>query len=468
MAILDINRQIDQPLVEQIVQGIAAKIEARILRTGTKVPSIRQFADQHGVSRFTVVQAYDRLVATGHLLSRKGSGFYVGKPINDNDYRPACQLSRANDVLWLLRQALKDGLHRFQPGCGWLPHEWLDADGVQRSLRALSRTPGKHLVEYGQAAGFLPLRQTLQHRLETLSGIRAETSQIITCHGASHGLDLVTRLMLKADDVVFVDDPAYFNLFGMLRLTGAQVVAIPRLSDGPDIAAMKQLLLQHKPKLFVTTSVLQNPTGSCISPACSYELLRLAETHGFYIIEDDVYGDLHPNPPPRLAALDQLNRVIYISSFSKTISANLRVGYIACRQDLADELVDLKLLSQLTTGEIGERAIHHTLSEGYYRKHVRRLRSRLEQGREQTLQQLEALGFDVPNPSEHGMFIWAKLPNWSRSAVEITELALKQDLVLAPGNIFKADASSSRWMRFNVAHGEPEMFSILASLLQPS
>lgn len=464
MAILDINRQIEQPLVEQIVQGLSSKIDARILRAGSKIPSIRQFASEHSVSRFTVVQAYDRLVASGHLNSRKGSGFYVGQSKQEQSFHAGCQLERANDVLWLLRQALKDGQHRYQPGCGWLPYEWLDAEGVQRSLRALSRAPAKHLVEYGQAAGFLPLRQSLQHRLE-MAGIKAGVEQIITCHGASHGLDMVTRLMLKPGDVVLVDDPAYFNLFGMLRLAGAEVVGVPRLSDGPDMAALKTLLQVHKPKLFVTTSVLQNPTGSSISPAVSYELLRLAEQHDFYLIEDDVYGDFHPNPPPRLAALDQLNRVIYVSSFSKTISANLRVGFIACRQDLAHELLDLKLLSQLTTGEIGERAIHHTLAEGHYRKHVRRVRSRLDQSRDFTLRQLELLGFTVPDQTEHGMFVWAKLPECKSNAVELAALALKQDVVLAPGNIFKSDGSASRWMRFNVANSEAPMFKILSSLL---
>lgn len=464
MPILDINRQADMPLVEQIVQGISHKIEHRILRSGIKVPSIRQFADQHGVSRFTVVQAYDRLVATGHLLSRKGSGFYVGKSELSEELQSACQLDRADDILWLLRQALKDGQHRYQPGCGWLPAEWLDTQGMQRCLRQLSRQPGAHLVEYGQAAGYPPLRQSLQLRLEE-AGIRAQTSQIITCHGASHGLDLVSRLLLRSGDTVLVDDPAYFNLFGQLSLFGVEVLAVPRLSDGPDLDALEELLQSSKPRMFITTSVLQNPTSSCISPAKSYELLKLAELHNFYIIEDDVYGDLHPNPPPRLAALDQLKRVIYISSFSKTISASLRVGYIACGQQLANELVDLKLLTQLTTSEIGERAIYHTLSEGLYRKHVRRVLARLEAARDYAIPALESLGFEVFGQPEYGMFVWAKIPPCQYNGLELTDLALKQDVVLAPGNIFHPDVRSSNCMRFNVANTGPEVIEVLRSLL---
>lgn len=467
MALLAINRHDEQPLVEQIVQGFSQRIEQRSMRSGSKVPSIRRFAEEHGVSRFTVVQAYDRLVASGHLQSRKGSGFYVGKVATSNKVHTACQLDRAGDVLWLLRQALKDGQYRFQPGCGWLPADWMDVANVQRSLRQLSRNGGAYLVDYSQAGGYVPLRQQLVRRLEE-AGIRAEVPQIVTCHGASHGVDLVCRLMLRPGDKVLIDDPAYFNLFGMLKLFGAEVLAVPRLEDGPDITALKELLETHKPKLMITTAILHNPTSSCISPAIAFELLKLAEQHNFYILEDDIYGDLHPNPGPRLASLDQLNRVIYVSSFSKTVSAALRVGYVACRQDLTAELMDLKLLTQLTTSELAERSIHHTLAEGLYRKHVRRLHGRLDEARECASEGLEKLGFEIFGQAEHGMFLWATVPDGPLNSSELAQKALARDMVLAPGNVFRADGQGENSMRFNVANTGPEALELLGEILSDS
>ncbi|MCV6624205.1 MAG: PLP-dependent aminotransferase family protein [Cellvibrionaceae bacterium] len=464
MALLAINRHDEQPLVEQIVQGFSQRIEQRSMRSGSKVPSIRRFAEEHGVSRFTVVQAYDRLVASGHLQSRKGSGFYVGKLAATENVQTACRLDRAGDILWSLRQALKDGQHRLQPGCGWLPATWMESTNVQRSLRQLSRQNGGHLVEYSQAGGYVPLRQQLSRRMEE-AGIRAEVPQIITCHGASHGVDLVCRLMLRPGDKVLIDDPAYFNLFGMLKLFGAEALPVPRNEDGPDIAALKALLQEHQPKLMMTTAILHNPTSSCISPGVAFELLKLAEQHDFYLLEDDIYGDLHPNPGPRLASLDQLNRVIYVSSFSKTISAALRVGYIACRQDLANELMDLKLLTQLTCSEITERTVHATLVDGFYRKHLSRLHSRLEEAREQASNGLEQLGFKIFGQAEHGIFLWTEVPEGSLNSIELAQKAMENDMVLAPGNVFRAEGQGANTMRFNVANTGQEALSLLAKIL---
>ncbi|MEH6824380.1 MAG: aminotransferase class I/II-fold pyridoxal phosphate-dependent enzyme [Motiliproteus sp.] len=114
---------------------------------------------------------------------------------------------------------------------------------------------------------------------------------------------------------------------------------VPRNADGPDTQAMEALILEHRPKLFVTTAVLHNPTGTSTSQAVAYRLLQLAEKYDLMLIEDDIYGDFHGGRATRLAALDQLNRVIYVSSFSKTISASLRVGFMACHKDLAQDMM---------------------------------------------------------------------------------------------------------------------------------
>jgi len=463
MALVEINHQDSLPLIEQIVRGVMHQVDNRALRSGSRVPSIRAFATDHGVSRFTVVQAYDRLVAAGYLNSRKGSGFYVSKPLAEvvSDAEPACDLDRAVDVLWLLRRAMQDDQHRYQPGCGWLPAGWLDAGGLQRGLRQLSRGAAAPLVNYGRAAGYMPLRQDLQRRLGDV-GIHADTRQIITTHGISHALDLICRYLVRRDDVVLVDDPSYFNLFGMLRLLGARVIGVPRRPDGPDMEVMAQLMAVHRPRLFVTSSILHNPTGSSISPAVAYRLLQLADQHDMLIIDDDIYGDFHPNPPARLAALDQLNRVIYVSSFSKTISASLRVGYIACHPDLAQELLDLKLLTHLASSEIGERVIHQVLVEGYHRKQMNRVQARLERAREHALGELERSGLRPFIEPEQGFFVWAELPPGAMNAAELAHLALQQDIVLAPGNIFRPVPVASPWLRFNVAYcDEPAIFAFI-------
>jgi DNA-binding transcriptional MocR family regulator len=453
------------PLIDQIVAAVGKLAEDRALRAGTRMPSIRSFATDHGISRFTVVQAYDRLVAMGYLNSRPGSGFYVApRPRPSIGGEPPLKLERAMDVLWLLRNALQQPSATPMPGAGWLPGDWMDEAGIQRSLRALSRKNGSFLTGYGQPGGYLPLRELLQRRLAEI-GVAAEPGQILLTKGATHALDLVARYFLRPGDSVLVDDPGYFILFGALKSLGAKVVGVPWNQDGPDVAAMEALIQEHRPKLFFTNSVLHNPTGVVISQATAYRVLQLAEKHAFMIVEDDIYGDFHPGRPARLATLDQLDRVIYIGSFSKTVSAALRVGFVACKREIAEQLSDLKLLTGFTTSEIGERLAHQILTDGHYRKHLDKLRGRLLESRDQALRHLEKLGLAPFVEPEGGMFVWIDMGEGA-NPVEIAGAAAREGIMLAPGNLFRPHQEQTRYMRFNVANSnDPAVSGFLSNAL---
>ena len=453
MPLISLDSHDSVPLIGQIIAAVKAQIDDRALRPGARMPSIRKFAQTHRVSRFTVVTAYDRLVAMGYLSSRQGSGFYVVPRTKAPLARTApYKLDRAMDVLWLLRNALLQPAPRPMSGAGWLPSAWMDEAGIQRSLRALSRQGGDFLTGYGTPGGYLPLREILQHRLADI-GIGAEPSQIVLTKGATHALDLIARYFIRPGDTVLVDDPGYFILFGALKSLGAKIVGVPWNVDGPDTRAMEALLETHRPKIFFTNTVLHNPTGASISQAVAHRVLQLAEKYQLMIVEDDIYGDFHPAPMTRLATLDQLNRVIYISSFSKTISASLRVGFLVCERDIAEHLTDLKLLTGLTTSEIGERLIYQLLTDGYYRKHMEKLRSRLHAARQRVMHKLENIGFHLYHEPEGGMFLWAKLTD-ATNVLEIASLAASKGIMLAPGNLFRPHQEPTPWLRFNVASSE--------------
>ncbi|MHB8745857.1 MAG: aminotransferase-like domain-containing protein [Gammaproteobacteria bacterium] len=453
MPLISLDSHDSVPLTGQIIAAVKAQIDDRALRPGARMPSIRQFAQAHRVSRFTVVTAYDRLVAMGYLSSRQGSGFYVVPRTKAPAARTApYKLDRAMDVLWLLRNALQQPTLRPMPGAGWLPSVWMDEAGIQRSLRALSRQSGDFLTGYGTPGGYLPLREILQHRLAAI-GIDAEPSQIVLTKGATHALDLIARYFIRPGDTVLVDDPGYFILFGALKSLGAKIVGVPWKFDGPDTRALETLLETQRPKIFFTNTVLHNPTGSSISQAVAHRVLQLAEKHQLLIVEDDIYGDFHPAPVTRLATLDQLDRVIYIGSFSKTIAASLRVGFLVCKREIAEHLTDLKLLTGLTTSEIGERLIYQLLTDGYYRKHMDKLRSRLQAARQRVIHKLENIGFQIYREPEGGMFLWAKLTD-ATNVLEIATLAASKGIMLAPGNLFRPHQEPTPWLRFNVASSE--------------
>lgn len=450
MTLLSLDPSSPTPLTDQIVTALGRLVEERAVRAGTRMPSIRNFAAAHGISRFTVVQAYDRLVAQGYLNSRQGSGFYVSpRPRPRDEGESTFMLERATDTLWLLRNALRQTGLKPMPGAGWLPGSWLEEAGIRRSLRALAAKSGDFLTAYGHPGGYPPLRDLLTHRLADI-GVAADAGRIVLTKGATHALDLIARFFIRPGDAVLVDDPGYFILFGALKSLGARIVGVPWLHDGPDTVAMEALILEHRPRLFFTNTVLHNPTGASISQPVAYRLLQLAGKHDLTIVEDDIYGDFHPARVTRLATLDQLERVIYVGSFSKTVSPGLRVGYLACRRDLAEHLTDLKLLTGLTTAEIGERVVYQLLADGHYRKHLDKLRGRLREAREQALRKLEQFSFPPYLEPEGGMFVWAGAGE-GVNVVEMAGAAAEKGIMLAPGNLFRPHQEPTPWLRFNVA-----------------
>jgi DNA-binding transcriptional MocR family regulator len=164
----------------------------------------------------------------------------------------------------------------------------------------LARKNGTYLLEYGHPFGYLPLREHLALMLAGL-GITAHSGQILLTQGTSQAIELVIRYLLKPGDAALVDDPGYYNMFGNLRLHGVEMLAVPRNADGPDVAILEKLADAHRPKVYFTQSVMQNPTGTDMSPHVAFRVLQAAERHNFIVLEDDIFCDLQVKPTPRLA-----------------------------------------------------------------------------------------------------------------------------------------------------------------------
>ena len=445
-----LSRTSGETLIDQIVRSVVARIDDRLLRGGARMPSIRQCAASLDVSCATVVASYDKLVGLDYLESRRGAGFFVRERSSMNMPAPQPEVvAQPMDVVWLIRNMFRQKPPHHAPGSGMLPNEWLDGDLVARALRDVARQPGSLLLSYGSPQGFLPLRQQLQLKLAGLE-IACPPEQLVTTVGVMQALDLVAREFARPGDTIFVDDPAYWLMFGAFAAMGMRVIGIPRLADGPDIAMLAELAALHQPKLYVINSVLHNPSSTSLSAAKAFQVLRLAEQHDFLVVEDDIYCDMHPGggqPVTRLAALDQLRRVIYLGGFSKSLSANLRVGFIATSPERAQRLADRKMLATLTTSDIGERVVYQVLSQGHYRKHAERLRARLDKVREATYRRIEQAGLRF-DPAPAGMFVWADA---GCDTNMLAEKALGVDLVLAPGSLFSPRQLPSTRMRLNLA-----------------
>lgn len=462
--LLTLDPQAALPLVTQIVQGLGRQIDEAALREGTKLPSIRQFAQSHQVSVFTVVEAYDRLVAQGYLVSRPHSGFFVRRRAAAGAAEPVPASPQGFDSAWYLRRIFENRHLAVKAGCGWLPGDWLFEDGLRRGLRTLAADDAD-LGGYGDPKGHPPLRQAICEALAEQQ-VTVPPAQVLLTQGSSQALDLCVRRLVRAGDVVLVDDPGYANLLFSLRFQGARLLGVPRTPQGYDLAALEALVTEHRPKVFFTQPRLQSPTGSAAPLGQLHRLLQLAEKHDLTIVENDIYVELDPEPRPSLASLDQLTRVIYIGSYSKTISPNIRVGFLAAHPDLLEDLAQLKMISGLTSAEFGERLALSALLDGRRRKHLKSLRERLAEAHQRVGGRLVALGFELFAEPKAGMFLWARHPKLP-DAPALANRAAEADIMLGPGHLFRAELQPTDWMRFNVAFsGDERLFAFLARELE--
>ncbi|PAP99965.1 PLP-dependent aminotransferase family protein [Mesorhizobium mediterraneum] len=442
-------------LVESVMATIRQRIAARSLTPGTRLPSIRAFAKTVQVSKSTVVEAYERLAAEGIIRSRPGSGFYAAGPLAPLSLAEiGPRLDRAVDPLWVSRQSLEAGDGVLKPGCGWLPASWMPEAGLRRALRTLARGDDVTLTDYGTPLGLPPLRHLLARRMAG-HGIEASPDQIMLTESGTQAIDLLCRFLLEPGDTVLVDDPCYFNFHALLRAHRAKVVGVPYTPSGPDIELFAQALTEHQPRLYITNSALHNPTGAILSPVVAHRLLKLADQSDLTIIEDDIFADFEHTPAPRLAAFDGLGRVVHIGSFSKTLSASVRCGFIAAPRDWMDGLTDLKIATSFGSGRLASELVLTLLKDGLYRKHVDLLRTRLSRAMAETSTRLKAIGITPWIDQPAGMFLWCSLAE-GVDAAEMARRALSANIVLAPGNAFSLSQTASRFLRFNVAQSADE------------
>lgn len=453
-----------ESLIAKVMGTVKHRIAARSLTPGARLPSIRSFALAMKVSKSTVVEAYERLQAEGVIRSRPGSGFFVAAPLAPLTLAEiGPRVDRAVDPLWISRQALEPGEGVLRPGCGWLPPHWMPEEGLRRALRGIARGAAATLVDYGAPLGLLPLRQLLTRRVAQ-HGIEASPDQILLTESGTQAIDLLCRFLLKPGDAVLVDDPCYFNFHALLRAHQARIFGVPYTPSGPDIGRFAEALAEHKPRLYITNSALHNPTGAMLSPLVGHRLLKLAEQAGLTIIEDDIFADFEETPAPRLAAFDGLERVVHIGSFSKTLSAAVRCGFIVAPRDWVEALTDLKIATCFGAAGFSSELVLTLLKNGSYRKHMETVRQRLAGAMAETAQRLARIGVTPWIEPHAGMFLWCRLPD-GIDAARLARQALARGIVLAPGNVFSHAQTASGFLRFNVAQSEDErLFRELAAL----
>ena len=461
-----LSRDAAATLTEQLAGRYTEQIRQRLLGPGSRLPSIRDCARRHRVSASTVVAAYDQLLAQGLVEVRRQRGFFVREAGVAAGVRaaaapdgPAPRRPLPLSATTLMRGMFQPPGSQPMPGLGTLPVDWLDGAMLANAVRRIGNgaRQAELALQYGEPAGDARLRRALSQLLAE-RGVAARADQIVTTVGATHGLDVVTRSLLHAGDTVLVDEPGWSVEYARLAALGLRALAVPRHDDGPDLAVMERLIEAQspagRPRLYVTVSVLHNPTGASLSLPVAHRLLQLAQKHDLLILEDDSYAHLAPAHLPRLAALDALERTVYVGGFSKILAPNWRVGYIAAAPALVERFIDTKLLTTLTTPGLTEQALAHCLEQGWLRRHAERVVHRLDAARARSVALAERHGARFVTPPR-GLFGWVDV---GTDTERLAQRLFDEGWLLAPGSLFHATPRPTTLMRINFASTLDERF----------
>lgn len=393
LAAIALDPSASVPLHRQLFDVVRKAILDRKLTAGARLPSTRAFAAELEVSRTTVINAFDQLLAEGYVDTRTGSGTFVAASLPDDLLRvrgrgpnivrrPSKQraVSRRG-ILWASTASTfteDEGEARaFQPG---LPSiEDFPFDVWARMMSKRWRYPSSELACYGSAAGYRPLRDTIANYVQLARGVRCDSEQVIIVAGSQQGLDLVARVLLDPGDSAWIEDPCYRGAYGALLGAGAKLVPVPVDEQGLDVLAGESACAEAR-VAYVTPSH-QYPLGVTMSLARRLTLLDWATRSGAWIIEDDYDSEYQytGRPLAALQGLDKEERVIYIGTFSKVLFPSLRLGYLIVPRNLINTFSVAHAHTSYFCPLVEQVVLTDFITEGHFARHIRRMRRLYEE-----------------------------------------------------------------------------------------
>ena len=317
---------------------------------------------------------------------------------------------------------------------------------------------GASALQYSESEGYRPLREWIETEMG-LRKCRAGADEVLITNGSQQGLDLMGKLFLNPGDVVLTENPTYLAAIQAFQTFEAKFVPVPTDNDGLIPEALPELIRQHRPKFLYTIPNFQNPTGLTLSAPRRATLARIAAEHGLTILEDDPYGKLRYRGAeiPPVKHWDTAGRVIYASTFSKTIAPGLRIGWMVLPGALFNPTLILKQASDLHTSSFDQRVVHTFLTQNDQTIHLEKIRRAYGERYEVLDAALRAdmpAGFTWTKP-EGGMFLWVTGPE-KLDAMELLQRAIVQKVAFVPGrDFFPADAGKN-YLRLNYSNSTPE------------
>lgn len=459
-------------LYEQLADNLQQRIDQGYYPGGSKLPSIRATSQEHGVSISTVQEAYALLVENGKAEARPKSGYFVTQQISppplpqtsQPTFRPM-SLPEWHNLLHIMDDYGEENVFQLSiavPDC-----EAPSLNPLLKLTAELSKTTTKRLFNYDHVRGAAELRRQIA-RMMIDSGCSVTPEDIIVTSGCQEALASSLRAVTEPGDIVVVDSPNFFGSLQAIEMSGVKALEIPTHPEtGISLDALEKALHQWPVKACLLTPTNNNPLGYSMPDEHKPALLELLAKFDIPLIEDDIYGDLsYKLPRPRsIKSYDTDGRVILCSSFSKTLAAGLRIGWV-CPGRYFDKVMMMKYVSSMSTATLNQLAVAEFVAQGYYEKHLRKMRQNYQRDRDTVISLLTR---HMPQNTrisypQGGYLLWIELPD-AIDAVELNRRAGLQGINIAPGPLFSATHKYKNYMRINCRNSQdPRMEPAIKTL----
>jgi len=458
------------PLWKQITDRVAGLVDEGTLSPGDRLPPTRVLARELGVNRSTVCRAYEELWALGYLESRQGSystvrgraravgsvGPATGRPIVDWDrlsapgpraaFRGLAALPETPDVE---PGAIDFGSLTADPALSPI-------DDFRRAVRRVLLDDGRRLLDYGDPAGYRPLRETLARRLRA-HGVRVSPDEVLLTQGAQQALDLVARLVGTPGDAVVVEAPTYGLVLPLLRMAGLRPLEVPMTPEGMDLDRLERVLARHRPAFVYTVPSFHNPAGVTTDQAHRERLLALCEARRVPILEDGFEEDMKyfGRAVLPVKSMDVHGLVLYVGTLSKVVFPGLRIGWIAADREAIRRLAVVKRFTSLSDNVVAQAAVERFLRSGRYDAYLRRLhatfRRRMTAMVKALARRLPAGALEWREPAG-GCTLWARVAGAHRAdEAALLEHAREAGVTVTPGSLFFATPDDGLYVRLSIA-----------------